>query len=152
MGRDIITKQDVRDARLRRAAAGSVAGGTEPIPVPDEYGDRLIKYIPSEVIALYLTVAGMISVAPEGIPKDSLAWFSAGFLWLMTPVYLWRIQNVKKISTLLIAFVSFLIWVFTLGGPFTQLSWYSPFYGTLILPIYTFSVAVYQGKKVADPN
>lgn len=147
MGREVITEQDVQKAKLRRAAAGSVAGGTEPIPVKDEYSDRLIKYIPSEVIGVYAAVDALLKTAGNQIPKDTLGWVVFGFLLIMTPIYLWRVQNVRKYQALAIATVSFLIWVFNLGGPFAQLPWYNPFYGALLLPLYTFSIATFKAQK-----
>jgi len=147
MGREVITEQDVQNAKLRRAAAGSVASGTEPIPGADKYGDRLIKYIPSEVVGVYVAVDALLKTAGNQIPKDALGWIVFGFLLIMTPIYLWRVQNVKKYQNLFIATTSFLAWVFTLGGPFAQFPWYSPFYGALLLPIYTFAVATYKAEK-----
>jgi hypothetical protein len=147
MARDIITTQDIQEAKLRRSAAGSVAGGAPPIPVEDQYGDRLIKYIPSEIVGLYVALDSLLKTASDQIPQEIFAWLVFGFLFIMTPIYLWRVQNVKKYQTLTIATISFLVWVFTLGGPFTQISWYSPFYGALLLPIYTFSIATFKSEK-----
>jgi hypothetical protein len=147
MGREVITEQDVRNTKLSMAAAGSVAGGAEPIPVADKYGDRLIKYIPSEVVGVYVAVDALLKTAGNQIPKDALGWIVFGFLLVMTPIYLWRMQNVRKSKNLAIATLSFIVWVFTLGGPFAQLPWYSPFYGALLLPIFTFTVATYKAEK-----
>src|SRR5215203_1462542 len=34
--------------------------GSAPPPTPDDYTDRLLKYIPAESVALYLTLQGII--------------------------------------------------------------------------------------------
>lgn len=147
MGREVITEQDVQNAKVRRAAAGSVAGSSEPIPTVDKYGDRLIKYIPSEVVGVYITLNTLLKTAGDQIPKNDLKWMVFGFLLFMTPIYLWRIQKVKKYQQLIIATISFLVWVFALGGPFVQIHWYSSFYGALLLPIYSFTLATVKADS-----
>ena len=146
MSRQVITEKDVQGAMRRRAAAGEVARGAADGPAPDEYADRLIKYIPSEVVGVFLSVNALLTTAGDQVPKDILAWVIFGFLLVMTPIYLRRVQNVEKLQQLLISTISFAVWIFTLGGPFAQFSWYSPFYGAVLLPLYTLAVATYKAQ------
>lgn len=144
MGRQIITETDVKDAITARDSRGYLASGNgTQISPADEYSDRLIKLIPSEVISVYLFVSGILS-SNNQIPQATFKWLQWGifiFLLLMTPVYLWQAQRVNRMQQLLISTLSFIVWVFTLGGPFTQFGWYLPVYGAILLPLYTFSVA-----------
>jgi hypothetical protein len=62
----------------------------------------------------------------------------------MTPLYLFFVQKVKKAKQLILSTLSFAVWVFALGGPFTLLSWYDPLYGALLLPVFTFTISLFQ--------
>lgn len=150
MGREVITESDVQRAQTRRDAGGELAAGAKKIPPKDEYAERLIKYIPAEVISVFLFTNGVLRTADKEIPQriaDLLGWLIFAFLFLMTPVYLARVLEVKKKQHWLIASISFAIWVFSIGGPFAGLGWYHPIYGALLLPLYTFSIAGFKVKK-----
>jgi hypothetical protein len=151
MGRQVITSQDVQDAITAKAASGALAAGSPaPAPPPDEYSDRLIKYIPGEIVSVYLFVNGVLVTAGGQIPPKTMSWLRwlvFAFLFVLTPVYLSRVQDVKKKQQWAIVMISFVIWVFTLGGPFAQFSWYHPVYGAVLLPLYTFLIAIVEAKK-----
>jgi hypothetical protein len=151
MGREVITDEDVKKAQRREDAAGKLAaGGRKPPPKRDDYSDRLIKYIPAEIVSVYLFVSGILRTAGDQVPASTRNWLEWGvliFLAGMTPVYLRRLQGVRKKQQWAIVTVSFVIWVFTLGGPFAQLGWYRPLYGALLLPLYTFTIATFKAEK-----
>lgn len=134
MVRTIIGRHDI-PAESRSNAQG--------IPrTPDDYTSRLLKYIPTEVIALYLTLASLIrSVEETGI---SWEWFIFLVGVIATPLYLWRLQRVHKTLQLVLSTVAFIVWVFAIGGPFAQLAWYAPVYGGILLCIYTFLIPVIE--------
>lgn len=123
---------------------------TEPAPLPpppltsepDKFTSRLLKYIPAEVIAHYLTLDAVIRSSDQ-IP---LGFYWAVFLFgtVGTYLYLWRVEKVTKKRQLLISVVAYCVWVFALGGPFVHLSWYEPMYAGLLLPVYTFLVPIIE--------
>jgi hypothetical protein len=150
MGREVVTEADVQIARQRIAAGGSLAAGAQAVPTKDEYGDRLMKYIPTEIVSLYLFVSGLLKSAGNQISQETAGWLEwgiFGFLLAMTFVYMRFVQEVKKKQQLIIVMISFAVWVFTLGGPFAHLGWYHPIYGALLLPLYTFMIATLKAKK-----
>lgn len=150
MAREVVTDQDVLKAKLAASAAGATAAGTPKQLTADDYNDRLVKYIPAEVVSVYLFVNGALHTAASQIPADAAwwaGWIVFGFMLFMTPVYMCRIQGVKKKQQWLIVSVSFAVWVFTIGGPFAALKWYHPIWGAILLPLYTFSVATFEAKK-----
>jgi Kef-type K+ transport system membrane component KefB len=61
--------------------------------------------------------------------------------------YLERLQKVSKRQQLIVSTVAFAIWTFSLGGPFADFAWYSPIYGAVLLPLYTFAVALVGGPN-----
>ena len=47
------------------------------------------------------------------------------------------------ILTIVFLIVALCIWVFVMGGPFVQLSWYNAEYGKLLVVLYTFFVPIF---------
>ncbi len=114
-----------------------------PIPVPasnpaEQYLAKIIRYIPSSIVAGYTSMLGLVSqVEPYQL---YLSWAIFGFSLLLAPLYVMfvpdSIPNNKDCSKrfhVVASFLSFAVWGFALGGPFTSLSWYSSVYGSLAL-------------------
>jgi hypothetical protein len=59
-------------------------------PDPDGYVDKLLKLVPAEVVALWITLRGVLSSDDASVPVW-LPWFAFGVLVLLTPVYLRRL-------------------------------------------------------------
>lgn len=117
--------------------------GDTPGPnAPDAYTSRLLKYIPAEVVALFLTLDALIRSSSK-VPIF-IYWAVFVFGIVATYFYLWRVGKVRKQTQLHISAVAFFVWVFAIGGPFTHLNWYDPLYGGLLLPVYTFLVAIVE--------
>jgi hypothetical protein len=166
MGRQVVTQRDVElaskkpSAPARSALGGGVAAVEEeevvdPSKVPvgsdkkaDQFTDRLLKYIPAEVVVVYVFVEGLIRNAPAEVPRGKVLWGVFFFLLAGTWVYLARVQRVSKKAQLAISTLAFAVWVFSLGGPFQSFSWYNPFYGSVLLPLYTFGISA---LKVESP-
>ena len=161
MARTVITKKDMEkegaESKLYAeelyqserglSAAGEVelAAGMElagKTPQADKYTERLIKYIPAEVIALYLTLDAVIR-SSDTIPV-LVYWMIFIFGVFATYLYLWKIEKVDKVIQLTISAGAYCVWVFSLGGPFVHLGWYDPIYAALLLPIYTFVIPLIE--------
>lgn len=146
-------EQDVKEWKERFSGLG---GGDVPFtrdrleemirqqipPTPDTYTSRLIKYIPAEVIALYLTLDTLIR--SKGELHLAMYWGVFLFGIVATYLYLWRVQKVNKQLQLLISVIAYCVWVFAIGGPFVHLSWYDPLYAGLLLPSYTFLISIVE--------
>lgn len=139
-GEKHLTGEDRPHVKIDRSRLGKLL---QQQPQPDPYSARLLKYIPSEVIALYISLDALLRPQPDSSHK-LLSWLIFGFGFVATPTYLRRIQHVTKISQLTISTLAFVVWVLAVGGPFTQLKHYDPLYGAVLLPLYTFSVAVWE--------
>lgn len=111
----------------------------QPSAPPDTYTDKIVKYIPSEIIAAWVAAAGAIKAA-MGAPQETLLWAAFGFGVVITAV--WRLRRTKLPVQAAISTGAFAVWVFALGGPFERLDWYNPVYGTLLLIAYTLITAV----------
>src|SRR5919199_6941586 len=83
------------------------------------YLSKLIKYIPSEVIALYLTLDSILRSSDQVEPiYQRLYWGIFVFGLVATPLYQYRIQKLKNWFHLLISTIAFAVWVIAIGGPF----------------------------------
>jgi hypothetical protein len=135
-----------RDAGPDFGSTKSDTPAPSPPPPPeksDSYSDRLLKYIPPEVIALYLTLVGIVSASANN-DTNALRWGVLGFCLVGTPLYLWRVAKVRKALQLIISTVGFAVWAFSLGQPFSSYGWYQPIYSALLLPAYTFLIPIVE--------
>ncbi len=116
----------------------------------DNYLSRLLKYIPSEIVMVFISIEGVLlstySSNPDFLEKS--LWVLAGVLLFLTPIWLWRVMKVKSIAHLFIATLSLLVWMFAIGGPFITFDWYNPSLGAVALPIYTLLVPIITGGKL----
>lgn len=122
------------------STAPQAAADQDPSSKEDSYLNRLSKFIPSEVLALYVTLGSALK-ADAAMPAH-LYWFVLFFCAASTWVYLRKFQRVTSRVQLAISVGAFLVWAFAMGGPFVQLAWYRPGYGAVLLPTYTFLVAL----------
>jgi hypothetical protein len=102
----------------------------------DPYTSTVIKFIPTEIVAGYLAIQGFIT----GLSEPALYWVilsvSAALL-VLCPLYLAIIQKVKTATQLIVTAISFVVWLYTLGGPFTYWGIHDPRIGAAILVIWT---------------
>jgi hypothetical protein len=155
MTRSIITSQDVNKIVDNAAAKFTLtkaafapedikAAVSTPVPTPDDYPARLLKYIPAEIIALFVTVNSLIiSVKPPSVEIYNWVIFFA--LLIVNLIYLWRMMNVNKVSQLAISTVSFAVWVYATGaGPFSELYIKQPLIATLVMIFVVFIIPMFK--------
>ncbi len=134
--------------------------GTGGAPA-DGYLDRIVKSIPSQVIAFY--TAGLVwlqsgnqaavagnsqaiaagASAPASAPNPKL-WIAFALGVVLTPFLTYRQTHEENkppaYRQIIIATVSFVIWAFATGGPFQTLSFWSAGVATLVLAAYTLAL------------
>jgi hypothetical protein len=145
MSREVITSKDIRQFNESGEAAKLPADSTYPA-TRDGYFDRLFKYIPAELVAGYIFVMGVMKQITNAGEVRILQWILFAVFCILTPLYLWRIQKVKKIQQHIISLLSFVVWVFALGGPFALYSWYNQVYGQILLPVFTLVIAIWEAE------
>lgn len=130
--RRVISEDDV-EKFIARAPVG------EPPPTVDDYPSKLMKYIPAETVAGFVTLNGLLGAVP-GITLGFF-WFVFVTLVLLTMGYAWSSTKYKHLPPaylqIAIQTVAFVIWVFSIGGPFAYFTWYKQYYGASILILYT---------------
>jgi hypothetical protein len=115
----------------------------------DNYRDRLLKLIPSELLGTYMAVnAALISMDPSTM-STVLLWVVFGICLAATPMWLWFGQGVRKVLQIVLTSIAFVIWVMTVSGPFTTIPGYKPFIGTVFLILFSGLIAPLTGMIVA---
>ena len=102
------------------------------------YADKLVKLVPTEIVGAYMVLSGMIGVSPASSSKPSdmssvLIIVVSIILLALTPIYLMRISHVKNVIQIVVTTLSFVVWVYTLGGPFLVIGIYYPIIASVIL-------------------
>lgn len=114
----------------------------------DDYMSRVLKHIPSEIVMAYIAIDGVLrtsynpNVWSERQTLQKLLWITLATLTVITPLWLWRVMRVRRLSQLFISTLSVVVWLFALGGPFALLDWYEPAFGAIVLPLYTLIVPI----------
>jgi len=110
----------------------------------DGYFDRLLKYIPADVVGLWLTGSGLIQTSPDDLSRVGLLWllFVLGLIFSFLWTRKQTAESQKPIAwrQIFLSCGSFFVWVFAIGGPFAELTFYKPLYGSLLLLIYTTAI------------
>jgi hypothetical protein len=123
------------------------------VNVSDNYLSRVLKHIPSEIVMAYVAIDGVLRTTYRpSVPQDremllKLLWIVFGALTVLTPLWLWRVMRVKRLTQLFISTLSVPVWLFALGGPFTLLDWYQPAFGAIVLPLYTLIVPIVTARS-----
>lgn len=113
-----------------------------------QYLDRLMRVIPGEVVGLYLIGSGFV---PEGQRAGHIAWFAFCFTALIVirvfgntdPA---RNQQPQPVPIVL-SVVAFVIWVYTIGGPFREFGMDVPWIGSLLVLAWSFVIPYfYKGE------
>ncbi len=143
MEREVLTAKDIERINQPGSESKFPAGTV----TRDGYFDRLFKYIPAELVAGYIFVLGVVKQLTDAGEIKLFQWSLFVIFCILTPLYLWRVQKVLKLQQHIISLLSFVVWVFALGGPFTLLGWYNPVYGEILLPVFTLVVAIIEAEK-----
>ena len=127
----------VNSGKLPQNAIVAAAGGNGPPGAPppaDDFLGRLVKYIPTEIIALYVAVTGLV---PKSDAHPALMLIFIACL-VLTPIYLWfgTRDPAKAVPyvQIVLATIGFAVWSFALGGPFEHIR---PDYVASIVLIFT---------------
>jgi hypothetical protein len=139
------------DRNIRKETPGKGPAGQNLKPpvkaaAYDNYYSRLVKLIPSEIIAFYLAMDGIASAMKD---KETMLWIAFGNAVIGAWFYLGRMANVTQLTQRFLTIFGLVLWIYVFGGPFAQFSWYDPAYGKLLLVIYTFFVPmVFKGRNI----
>jgi hypothetical protein len=113
-----------------------------------EYLERLLKMIPAEIVGLYTIGAGLI---PSDAVIGSVIWTGV-CLVLLIIVRVYGTGDPKEGKPpqpvpVGIAAIAFLIWMYSIGGPFAKLGIDVPWIGSLGVLVWSFVIPIfYKGS------
>lgn len=98
-------------------------------PNLDSFSARVVKYIPAEVVAAWITVSSLMkpssTTTPPPEPDYTVMWIVFAVFLVLTALWTWRTTQVPGApvakTQILISMVSFAVWVFALSGPFASI-------------------------------
>jgi hypothetical protein len=106
----------------------------------------LLKLIPSEIIAVFIFLQGVL---PDRlVPHLVISLLLIG----ITPLYLYTAMGVRSGGQLVVSTLSMVVWIYALGqGPvrFLEAPIYEPWYGSVILAMWTLipPMLLYRSKE-----
>lgn len=107
------------------------------------YFDKAVKLVPTEIVGAYMALAGMIGVssASTAAPADSLSKILIQVVFfvllILVPLYLIFISKVSNKVQVIVTTLAFIIWVYTLGGPFAVWGIYEPKVAAVLLTVWS---------------
>ena len=110
----------------------------------DDLPNRLLKYIPADVVGLWIAGNSLIQSQPDASSRSGLLWllFVVGLVF----TFLWTNKQTKEKNRppawrqIVLCCVTFTVWVFAIGGPFASLPFYQPIQGSLLLLFYSAAI------------
>jgi hypothetical protein len=125
----------------RRIETGPVPGAVGgAAPTQDDYLGRLAKYIPAEIVGLYVA---MVATAPSSDPHyPTILWVIFFVNAILVPIYMIITTSREPGKGILwwqvgLATLAFPVWAFAMGGPFKLLPWYQGWMASMILMFVT---------------
>jgi len=117
------------------------------------YADKAVKLVPTEIVGAYMVLAGIIGIssAATAAPTDTLSKILLQvvffLLLLLTPLYLWRVSKVDNIVQLVVTTIAYVLWIYTLGGPFAVWGIYEPKIAALLLTAWSLVIPIVVPAK-----
>lgn len=107
----------------------------------------LLKLIPSELIAVFIFVQGVL-------PRIFLPHLLVALVLVgITPLYLARAAGVKSRTQLVVSTLSFVVWIYAMGiGPlrFVRPPFYEPWHGAVALAVWTLVPPMFLAGNAAE--
>ncbi len=136
------------------AGAAPAAPGGVTVPTEDDYLTKVVKYVPVEILAVYLLMAGVIDSNVTNA-HDHAIWLGsllAGILLLTIPYDL-QVLKIVRWSQIAMSLVALAVYVFALGGWFATTSWYHQWYASIVVPLFALLIAILKLAPLPpDPN
>src|SRR3990172_7957413 len=123
------------------------------ITTESDYSDRLLKLIPGEVVAAYITIDGIIP--PHTLAAKWVSLVVSLVLLIAIPLYLTKTLAVENLRQVVFTMASFLVWLYSLGGPFklwataTGIPLHVPYIGSILLILWTLLIPFAVSAPVA---
>ncbi len=141
------------EERVFLAGTGRLRSGDGLATDVKEYFDRVAKYVPAEIVAIYISANSAATLARN---PDILFILIFIACFVCTPFYITRFTNTKKEAwtNSVMGVVAFVVWAYATGvGIFKYLDWYDAPTASVIMLLFTlFSGLVLPITKQQPPK
>jgi FtsH-binding integral membrane protein len=144
MNRNIIAKHPVKSQEIQVHPFDTPADNTnQGMQKSDNYFGRLVKYVPTEVIAVYMVLSNIVQMDTSPF-RSTYLWGIMIFGFVGTFIWLKHNQKVNSKTQILLSCIAFLAWSISISAP--------PFYiqptlKALIAPTITFLIAAFKPES-----
>ncbi|MEQ1934371.1 MAG: hypothetical protein ABL962_10925 [Fimbriimonadaceae bacterium] len=136
--------------------------------------DKFVKLIPTEIVGAYMVLAGLLGFSPVNTAEAQTAGAAASTmaavtvanpqlnetlilivffsLLVLTPLYLWWVSKVTNVIQIIVTTVSYVVWVYTLGGPFVVWKIHYPAAASVVLVIWSVASTIITPAKPEPGN
>lgn len=115
----------------------------------DEFKNRILKLIPSEIIATYSFVRGVIPESESVSSRGRTLLGVTVLLAIFTIPTLRNLYNVRNAKQIVLSVASFVVWVVSIGDVVSQLvPGYRSWIGAMVLALWSFAAAVMASNYV----
>ena len=115
------------------------------VKVNQDYKSKLLKLIPSEIVAAYVVIEGIIPDERKYIGTLVVSMI----LLALVPLYLRNIYRVRRLGQNIFVMIAFVVWIYSLGGPFKYWNIWEAWIGSSLLILYTLAIPLFYrpGEK-----
>jgi len=111
-------------------------------PKPDNYFDRLLKYIPAEIISTYILLAAPVPDTFAGTAVRRAYWILLLIGLVLTPVFARQVLKVERKRQICLTTVGFVVFVAGQGGAFALYDWWKGYYALGATALFLLLVAI----------
>lgn len=147
-----------RRSAIRPAGAGLFDQAAEPPQPPaNEYGERVAKYIPAEVLAAYVAILNLLATMTDPAEATQRRWACAGaFVLGVAGTWLWLRRFPAQAEDLnrhiAVAVVAFIVWAYAFPlGLFAELGWYQPAFAGIALIVFSLASGLIKPATAPTP-
>jgi len=117
-----------------KTAAALASGSPQAL---DEWAEKITKLIPSEIVAGYLTLVGLISKLTSN--ARWWMWISVGVCFVLTPLYLKKVAVPGKPirNHLIVSAFGFIVWAYSVSGHLVVPNYYDAAVASIVLVLFT---------------
>jgi hypothetical protein len=135
-----------------RRIVTSKTQAAEPGHETDSYVDRIVKYIPTEIVGAWIAVKGIVEAAVAA-QRQAVLWVCFALSVVLTLLYVLKRTAAPgkppAVGQALISTAAFVVWAFALGEPFSSLLGgpTQALYGSLLLIFFTLAAGLVVPKE-----
>jgi hypothetical protein len=103
----------------------------------DGYFDRVIKYIPSDIVGAWIAIAGFVPSEKVEPNSGTILWIAFAVGLVLCALWTWMQTREERkppaTMQIVLSTAAFAIWVIALGRPVDSIPGYHQYYGSLLL-------------------